>query len=148
MNTFLEILIVIISFVMLGGLLLSPFFIIKFLNKTKIKYKFLTYVFIGLLTSAILAILFAWWGDASNEFLLYIYGYDFDAMNDAIRFRNVKSEDIERVKRLEISMMGVGWPAKAILGYLVYSPYLFFVYLVIFLWNKFKSRISKSRSIN
>jgi hypothetical protein len=50
----------------------------------------------------------AWWGDTLNDILLSHYGYDFDAMNDAEKLTEVSNENIERVKQLEISTMGIG----------------------------------------
>ena len=71
---------------------------------------------------------FAWWADYSDQLLMSHYGYDFGAMNDAERFANVESENLERVKQLEIGHFGVGWPLKAIMVFVFYSPYLLIVY--------------------
>ena len=58
------------------------------------------------------------------------YGYDFEAMGDADRFRGVKSESVERVKFLERSRFGIGWPLKAIIMYEHYAAYPVVDYIV------------------
>ncbi|MCO5239536.1 MAG: hypothetical protein M9904_05725 [Chitinophagaceae bacterium] len=88
------------------------------------------------MTTAIIALTFGWWADTSDQMLLKHYGYNFDAMNDTERFGNVSSDNIERVKNLEKSIMGVGWQLKVIITYVFYSPYLLIVYLVAYLFSK------------
>tara|TARA_R110001592_G_scaffold106518_1_gene298983 strand:- start:1277 stop:1537 length:261 start_codon:yes stop_codon:yes gene_type:complete len=73
---------------------------------------------------------FVWWVDYSDRLLMSHYGYDFDAMNDNRRFVNVEPENFEKVKQLEIGYFGIGWPLKAIMTFVFYSPYLLIVYLV------------------
>ena len=36
---------------------------------------------------------------------------------------------MDKVKRLETSVMGIGWPVKAIFGFVMTIPYLIFVYI-------------------
>ncbi len=59
---------------------------------------------------------------------MHYYGYDFDAINDTERYLNVKSENLIKVKQLEIGYFGMGWPLNAILSFIFYSPYLLIVY--------------------
>jgi hypothetical protein len=73
---------------------------------------------------------FGWWTDYSDNKLLEHYGYNFDAMNDTERFANVSIDNMERVKSLETSIMGIGWPLKVMISYVFYLPYLLIVYLV------------------
>jgi hypothetical protein len=77
-----------------------------------------------------------WWGSFSNEFLLSHYGYDFDAMNDIERFKNVALENLDKVKELETNMLGIGWPFKAFMFFLIYSPYLLIVYISTYFYRK------------
>jgi hypothetical protein len=126
----MEIIAAIISFILLIGLILSPILILKKLNKSHFKYKFIVYLALGIIITSILMLVFAWWSYFSNRLLLSHYGYDFDAMNYQERFKQVSSNNLERVKSLEISNMGIGWPLKAIMSYIFYSPYLLLVYLV------------------
>jgi hypothetical protein len=93
---------------------------------------------LGLIITATITLIFAWWTDISNEILLSHYGYDLDAMNDIERFTNVTEENMKRVKTLEISIMGIGWPLKAIMTYVFYSPFLLLVYLITYLFKKYK----------
>ena len=132
----MEILTAIISFILLAGLIGFPFLILYRLNKRNIKYKFIAYLTLGVIISATITLTFAWWADTSDQILLSHYGYDFTADNDTERFANVTEGNMERVKSLEYHMMGVGWPLKAIMVFVFYSPYLLIVYLVIYLIGK------------
>lgn len=124
----MEIIVNVISFGLLAGVILSPILLLRIINRTNIKYKFITYLTIGVFSTAFIALVFAWWGDESDKLLLAHYGYNFDGMNEEEFFGNVKPENMERVKSLETSMMGVGWPVKAIVSFVYYSPYLLIVY--------------------
>ena len=132
----METIINIVSFILLIGLFLSPVFIVWRLNRLNVRYKFIIYLTICILTTAIIALTFGWWADTSDQILLKHYGYNFDAMNDTERFGSVSSDNIERVKNLEKSIMGVGWQLKVIITYVFYSPYLLIVYLVTYLFSK------------
>jgi hypothetical protein len=60
-------------------------------------------------------------------------------MNDTERFGNVLPNNMERVKKLEKSMMGIGWPLKVIITYAFYFPFLLIVYFVTYLfWKKLR----------
>jgi len=48
------------------------------------------------------------------------------------------------VKSLEAGIMGIGWPLKAIISFMFYSPYLIIAYLVGTLLAKRKLKYSKS----
>ena len=132
----METIITIISFTLLIGLLLSPFLIVWRLNKKNIRYKFISYLTIGILTTVTISLTFGWWTYTSNQMLLEHYGYNFEAMNDIERFGNVTPENMYRVKSLELSIMGIGWPLKVIMTYFFYFPYLLIVYLVTYLFKK------------
>jgi len=103
--------------------------IILFLRLRKAKYSFLLYLFFGLLFTAILFITIGWWGAISNELLLNHYGYIIDNMDSS----NVHPENLEKVKSLEHSHFGIGWPAKIYMEYIHYAPYILGIYLIVFL---------------
>ena len=131
----MEGLIMIVTFALLIGMIASPVVILVALNKLKARYKFATFIGVGVITTAIIAVIFGWWSDASKEILLLHYGYDFEAMNETERFAKVSEDNMERVKTLEMSAMGVGWPVRALISYLVYSPYLLTLYLAVYFVN-------------
>lgn len=88
------------------------------------------YLVLGIIITAGITLTFAWRATYSDELLLSHYGYDLNAMNDLERYGNIKSEDLEKVKQIEISYFGIGWPLKAIMTYVFNSPYLLIVYLI------------------
>jgi len=137
----MEILIKIITLLLLVGLITTPILLLIGLKKLNIKNKFLYYLFFGILITSVLTFTIGWWSDASNQILLNHYGYDYDAMNDIERFKNVSEQNMNRVKTLEITMMGIGWPLKAIMAYIFYSPYLLIVYLINYFIKKKKLTI-------
>ena len=61
--------------------------------------------------------------------LLRNYGYNIDGINDIEIYRKVSPNDLEQIKRLETSIMGIGWQLKALFGYVFVIPYLLFIYL-------------------
>jgi hypothetical protein len=136
----MEILTTVISSTLLIGLITSPVLILVRLTKLNIKYKLIVFLTLGIIITSTITLIFAWWVDTSNQILLTHYGYDFEALNDTERFVNVSVENMERVKSLEISMMGIGWPLKAFMMYGVYSPYLLIVYLITYVLEKHKKR--------
>ncbi len=74
-------------------------------------------------------LIFAWWSHESNLILLKHFGYNMDGMSETEFFGNVLPENLDKVKRLETSVLGIGWPVKAILGFVMTIPYLIIVYL-------------------
>ena len=138
----MEILVTSISFGLLIGIIISPFLILLALNKLKVKHKLIAFLTLGVIITSIMTLTFAWWADTSDRILLLHYGYDFDAMNDAERYANVSAESMERVKSLEISVTGIGWPLKALMTYAIYAPYLLIVYVISYLITKYKRKQS------
>ena len=61
--------------------------------------------------------------------LLRNYGYNIDGINDIEIYRKVSPNDLEQIKRLETSIMGIGWHLKALFGYVFVIPYLLIIYL-------------------
>ena len=83
--------------------------------------------------------------------LLEHYGYNIDGMNDVEFYGNVSPENMERVKELERSIFGIGYPVKAFFGIVIFSPYLFVVYLVGYIFGiirrKKKCTFAKNKNI-
>ena len=136
----MEFLFRIITIILLLLLISSPILVLFRLEKSHLKSNFIIYLIVTIILTFILVIITGWWGYISQKILLSHYGYNFDAMNDIERFRKVAMENIERVKRLEINMLGIGWPVKAFMFYVFYSPYLLIVYLVYYFSKKYKKR--------
>lgn len=129
----------IISFALLLSLIIFPLLILKQLKKRKAKNVFIPYFIISFIITFILILLIAWWTNCSNKLLLSHLGYDFEAMNDIQRFQNVASENLDKVKKLRISTMGIGWPLKAFIFYPFYLPYL----LIVYFGSSFLTRIKQ-----
>jgi|SRR5690554_7622052 len=124
----MEFLVTLITLSLFIGLLISPILLLRFINRTNIKYKFIAYLTIGIFLTAILTFLFAWWAYKSDLILLKHYGYDIDEVNEMEFYGKVLPENMDKVKSLEISIMGIGWPLKAILTFIFYLPYLLLIY--------------------
>lgn len=90
----------------------------------------LFYSLIGLSVLGVLMLIFAWWSNESNLILLKHFGYNIDGMSETEFFGNVLPENMDKVKRLETSVMGIGWPVKAIFGFVTTIPYLILPTLV------------------
>ena len=104
-------LILLLSFVIIPIISLRK---MKSRNTKFVKIKFPFYV---LLICASLSILFAFWKDYSSEILLRSYNaYELnpDSGTEQVEYKNVRSENIQRIKELENTVMGIGWPLKAI----------------------------------
>jgi hypothetical protein len=120
-------------------LFITPPAILYFLIKRKVNFLFLRYIIFGLILTAIIFTLFAWWTHFSDKLLLSNYGYNFDSMNDIERFENVSVENMDEVKRIENSIMGIGWPLKAMMMFPLFSIYLFVIYLIGYGYKKYKT---------
>ncbi|MDT3738834.1 MAG: hypothetical protein RO257_04960 [Candidatus Kapabacteria bacterium] len=134
----MESLITITNFLIFGLLLASPILLLIILNRLKAKRTLILYSMISLFVHGILAMIFAWYSYESDLILLKHYGYNMDGMSETEFYRNVSPENMEQVKSLETSIMGIGWPIKAIFGYLIFIPYLIFVYIGKTLIKKLK----------
>jgi hypothetical protein len=132
----MEILMTITNFLILGLIIISPILILIFLKRSNNKRTPIKYFLISFFILAVLIWIFAWWGDKSDMILLNRYGYNYDGLNDNERFRNVLEENINKVKGLETDIMGIGWPLKAIFGFIITIPYIIFVYFGNVLINR------------
>ena len=136
----MEIIVTTISVILLGMLLLSPIFLLRYLNRTKSKHNFLLYLTMSVFLTAFIVFLLAWWGHTSNRLLLSHYGYNVVGASATEYYEHVAPENLERVKALMRSRMGIGWPLKAIITYVYYSPYLLIVYLASYLIGRYRRR--------
>ncbi len=130
-----------ITLTLLVGLLISPILLLRFINRTNSKYKFVSYLIIGVLLTALLTIIFAWWSYTSDLLLLKHYGYDIDGMNETEFYGKVLPENLDKVKSLETSIMGIGWPLKAIMTFILYAPYLLIIYFVTYVIGRRKRKV-------
>ena len=118
-----------VSYILLLGMILVP--ILTFIQVKKRngnRNDFMNYLVVGVLIASVIIWIGAWWGHYSTKLLMSHYGYDFEAMNKTDSFKNVSLKNLERVKNLKKDYLGVGWPFKAIVGLVMYSPYLLLVY--------------------
>ncbi len=134
----MEKLITLVSFSLFVGILLCPILLLRKIKTTKIRYKFLAYLTIGLFLNAVIVLVFAWWSYTSDLMLLEHYGYDIDGMNEAEFYGNVIPENMDKVKSIQRSIMGIGWPLKAIFAFVFCSPWIIVVYFVFYLTDKIK----------
>ena len=127
------------SILIFVGLLLSPIIIFKIVNNRNSKLKFITYLTIGLFATAIISLIFGWWNNTSTIILLEHYnGYHInpDSNSGQVYYDSVLPENLERVKDLERSHMGIGWPLKSIFLFVLFIPYLLIAYFVMYLIDK------------
>ena len=134
----MEKLITLVSFSLFVGILLCPILLLRKIKTTKIRYKFLTYLTIGLFLNAVIVFVFAWWNYTSDIILIEHYGYNIDGMNEAEFYGNVIPENMDKVKSIQRSIMGIGWPLKAIFAFVFCSPWIIVVIFVFYLTDKIK----------
>ncbi len=125
----MEIIITVLNILILGLIIIAPIIILLIANKYRIKNTLIFYSIAGFIVLGILVWTLAWWGHESDLILLKQYGYNIDGMNETEFYGNVLPENLEKVKKLETSIMGVGWPLKAIFGIVTVIPYLIIVYM-------------------
>lgn len=141
----MEIIVTTINTLLLVGLIFSLIIILRFVNKSNIKFNFISYFTIGLIVTAIISLIFAWWSDTSSIILLKHYdGYVFnpDSNSFQVSYEKVLSENIERVKSLEMKIMGIGWPLKAVFMFVYFSP----IVLVVYFLNNLLDEIRKKKN--
>ena len=127
----MEALRILISSALLLALAITPIALYVILNRPgRTKPGFITYLIPGLILVVFCSLAFAWWMDYSDQLLMSHYGYDFQAMNDIDRFKEVKPENLQRVQVLESRYFGIGWPLRAIVLMAFSIPYLGLIYLI------------------
>ena len=134
-NLNMETLVTISDFLILSLIISLPILLLIFLKRKSPKRIAVKFFLIGFFSMALLISIYAAWSDISNLMLLKHYGYNADSMN----YDNVSSENRERVKNLVTSIMGIGWPLKAIFGFIMTIPYLIFVYIAKIMIGRLKN---------
>jgi hypothetical protein len=132
----MEILIKITTFLLLGLIVIFPILILKQPKQNIL----LNYSFRSLLILAILMVIFTWWNNQSDLILLNNFGYNINGMNHNEIYENVDSVNMEKVKNLETSIMGIGWPLKAVFGFATFIPYLIFIYIGKIVIDRMKNK--------
>lgn len=140
----MEVLINIIDFLLFVGLILSPIFILRKINKSKIKFKFISYLTLGIILNAMMVFAFAWWSYISKLILLKHFGYNIEGMNETEFYGNVLPENMEKVNSLVTSIMGIGWPLQAMMTWFYYLPYLILLFLLIYWIDKKRNKLLKT----
>ncbi|MDO5666064.1 MAG: hypothetical protein Q4G63_12535 [Bacteroidia bacterium] len=113
-----------------------PFLVFIALRNLNRRQQIVYYFLIGIILSSLLIYFFAWWVDASNIILLKYYGYNLQGINIVESYENVLPQNIQKVKNIEKSLMGIGWPLKAIFGFIIFIPYLLAVFFGRMIWKK------------
>jgi general stress protein CsbA len=136
----MEILIKIIVFALFLMMIFIPILILKQLYKRKVKNNFIPYILFSLTITFLLILIIGWWSNFSTHFLLSHYRYNFEALNETERFQNVAIKNLEKVKTLRTSILGIGWPIKACMSYSFYFPYLLIVYFSSYFYKIIKQK--------
>lgn len=127
-----------IKFTFLIILVISPIILLNKLYKRDLKMLFISYLITSIAITFSLVLIMAWWSYFSIDLLLSHYGYDYNLLTETERLKNVTTENLDRVKTLKASKMGIGWPLKAILFYVFYSPYLLIAYFASYFYRRAK----------
>ena len=103
--------------ILFSSFMAIPLIILRKMKARKTKYLNFKFTFYVLLICALLSIFCAFWKNYSSEILLRNYNayvYNPDSGGEQVEYAKVKLEDLERVKELEKTIMGIGWPLRAI----------------------------------
>jgi len=136
----MEKLIWISNIIIIGLILVFPIILLRILNKLRIRRKLIYYSLIGILLLGLIIFISAWWNYKSDLMLLKHYGYNIDGMNKTEFYGDVLPENMQKVKNIEASVMGIGWSLKAMLGIIMITPYLGIIYIL----NRFTERFRKN----
>lgn len=136
-----------VSLVVILIIFLSPYLVIYGLTYFNLKYRFLLYVLIQIMLLAIEVFIWAWWVDYSNNYLIEYYGYNWDWMNEREIYANVLPENMSKVKSLERSLFGIGWPLKAMFGFVMFIPYIPVAYLLDMVIKKLRVKYKEKWKI-
>lgn len=88
---------IIIKILLLIFLLGIPFIFLRFARKRKSKYKFGIYFLVSIFVTIIFVFVSAWFSNVSDETLLNHYGYNFDALSDTERYKNISNKNLVKV---------------------------------------------------
>ena len=94
----------------------------------------------------VLVIAGAYWPHFYKDVRLELMGFDFEGMSDEERTRHVSPERKGEAINLYWSLMGIGWPLKAIIGIVILLPYPTVVWLVGGLAKRIRNGSSSAES--
>ena len=135
-----------IGLLLFGSLLATPIILIRLLKPQKNLRKKVIYFTVCFLLMAALVYISAWWSNQSKIILLDFYGYHFNPMKGIDKYQDVSMENLDRVKHLESSIMGIGWTVKAMFLYIAVVPYMFIINFGSIVVRKLlKSSIKKNK---
>lgn len=132
----MEIFIRVIDFLFFIIIIAIPFLVFIMLRKLNGRKQTIYYFLTGIILSSFLVYFFAWWVDTSNIILLKYYGYNLQGINTPESYENVLPQNIQKVKNIEKSVMGIGWTLKAMLGFIMYISYLLVIFIGRIIWKK------------
>lgn len=113
----LEFLITTTHIIILCSFLIIPILVVRKLKRLQSSFLVLKGIICGLLTCFILSAFSAFWADYSDRMLLRSYNayvYNPDSGTEQVEYKNVERKNFQKVKELEYSIMGIGWPLKAL----------------------------------
>jgi hypothetical protein len=144
----LDILITMSYLILSLSFVVLPIILLRKMKEVKTKYIYLKFLCCVLIICFFLSVLCAFWKDYSSEILLRSYNayeLNLDSGTEQVEYKNVKAENLERVKQLEQTIMGIGWPLRAIFIF-VFS--ILPVFFLTFLINEIiDTKIIKKRNI-
>ena len=138
----MEKLIGISNFLIIVLILVLPILLLRILNKQRVRRILIYYFLIGILLLGLIICFSAWWNYKADLMLLKHYGYNFEGMNETEFYEKVLPENMQKVKNIKTSVMGIGWPLKAIFGIIMITPYMGVIYIL----NRSTERIRKKKN--
>lgn len=67
---------------------------------------------------------------------MYSYGYNFYGYDSTEYYKNVKPENLEKVKKIKEKIMGIGWPLVANFMFVFFYPFALIFYFIINIFKK------------
>lgn len=132
----MEILITISNIFLIIFYLFITFKLLNKINNLKIKYPILLHFIHITLSFTIFSFFIAWWSHFSVEIVMYSYGYNFYGYDSTEYYKNVKPENLEKVKKIKEKIMGIGWPLVAIFRFVFFYPFALIIYFIINIFKK------------
>lgn len=124
----MKLLVNVVFFIILLLIFIMP---IVFIWKRK-HFSFWSYLILNIFTSVFLIFFLAWFDDYSKNLLLEYYNFNFNALSETEQLKGVEPKNLNTVKKLYTSTFGIGWPVKAIIMMISFSPILLIYFLVLF----------------
>ena len=116
LNTFVPI-------VYLGLVIIVPFVAVFVCGKLNLTARFIWVNLISLPILFVLLLLLAYWPHFYADTKLQMMGYDTWGTNETERAMNVAPELRDEAGKLYWSNMGIGWPLRAMFGFVFYASW-------------------------